>query len=89
MKMKLTRNETRILRELAKGSGKGIGDIARSLSISNASFSRTLKSLRKKGLIESEKRGLSKIAFFSETKHSTLLQNLHTLNSKISCLVLL
>jgi len=48
MKMKLTRNETRVLREIAKGSGKGVGDIASSLSISNASFSRTLQSLKKR-----------------------------------------
>jgi len=78
MKMKLTRNETRILKEIAKGSGKGIGDIASSLRISNASFSRTLKSLKKKGLIETEKRGLSKHAFFSDTKHSILLKTLLT-----------
>lgn len=78
MKMKLTRNETRILKEIAKGSGRGIGDIVSSLSISNASFSRILKSLKKKGLIESEKRGLSKRVFFSENKHSTLLKTLLT-----------
>jgi DNA-binding transcriptional ArsR family regulator len=78
MKMKLTRNETRILKEIAKGSSKRIGDIANSLTISNASFSRTLKSLKKKGLIESEKRGVSKHMFFSETKHSTLLKTLLT-----------
>ena len=78
MKMKLTRNEARILKEIAKGSGKGIGDMASSLSISNASFSRTLKSLKKKGLIETEKRGVSKHMFFSENKHSTLLKTLLT-----------
>jgi DNA-binding transcriptional ArsR family regulator len=78
MKMKLTRNETRILKEIAKGSGRGIGDMVSSLSISNASFSRTLKSLKKKGLIESEKRGVSKRVFFSENKHSTLLKALLT-----------
>jgi len=78
MKMGFTTNELRILREIAKGSGKRIGDIASSLNISHASFSRTLKSLKKKGLIETEKRGVSKHVFFSETKHSTLLKTLLT-----------
>lgn len=72
--MKITINETRALKEIAKGSGKGIREMASSLNISHASFSRTLKSLKKKGLIETEKRGVSKRVFFSETKHSTLLK---------------
>jgi DNA-binding transcriptional ArsR family regulator len=76
--MKLTTNETRILKEIAKGSGKGIKDMASSLNISNASLSRTLRSLKKKGLIETEKRGVSKHVFPSETKHSTLLKTLLT-----------
>ena len=76
--MKLTRNEIRILKEITKGSGEGIGDIASSLNISHASISRTLWSLKKKGLIETEKRGVSKHVFFSETKHSTLLKTLLT-----------
>jgi len=76
--MKLTINETRILKEMAKGSGKVIGAIASSLNISHASVSRTLRSLKKKGLIETEKRGVSKRVFFSETKHSTLLKTLLT-----------
>ena len=76
--MKLTKNEIRILKEITKESGKGVGDIAGSLNISHASLSRILKSLKKKGLIETEKRGASKYVFFSETKHSTLLKTLLT-----------
>jgi len=76
--MKLTINEIRILKEVAKGSSKVIGDIASSLNISHASFSRTLRLLKKKGLMETEKRGVSKRVFFSETKHSTLLKTLLT-----------
>ena len=74
MKMKLTANEIKVLRELAKSGGETIGDISNSLDISHPSLSRTLKSFAKKGLVEAEKRGISKYVFLSETKHSTLLR---------------
>ena len=76
MKMKLTANEIKILREIAKGDGRRIADISISLDISHQSLSRTLKSLKKKGLIETEKGGISKYLYFSETKHSTLFKTL-------------
>ena len=76
MKMKLTTNEIKILGEIAKGDGRRIADIGISLDIFQESLSRTLKSLEKKGLIETEKSGISKYLFFSETKHSTLFKTL-------------
>lgn len=76
MKMELTVNEIKILREIAKSDGERVGDISSSLDISHPSLSRTLKSLKNKGLIETQKRGISKYVFFSETKHSTLLKTL-------------
>lgn len=78
MEMKLTRNEIRILREIASSIGKRIGDIGSSLDISYPSLSRTLRQLTEKGLIETRKEGLSKHVFFSETKHSILLRSLLT-----------
>lgn len=74
--MKLTANEIKILREIAKGDGRRIADISISLDIFQQSLSRTLKSLMKKGFIETEKGGISKYLFFSETKHSTLFKTL-------------
>ena len=76
MKMKLTTNEIKILREVAKSGGSRIADISISLDIYQQSLSRTLKSLKKKGFIETEKGGISKYLSFSETKHSTLFRTL-------------
>jgi len=74
--MKLTTNEIKIFREIAKSGSETIGEIGSSLDISHQSLSRTLKSLEQKGLVETEKRGISKHLFCSETKHSTLLKTL-------------
>lgn len=76
--MKLTTNEIRILREVAKSGGERIGDISSSLNILHPSVSRTLKSLERKGFVETEKSGISKHVFLSETKHSTLFKTLLT-----------
>jgi hypothetical protein len=67
--------ELQLLRELAKGK-QSLLQIKRLLQIKSAFLSRNLKKLQQKGIIQTAAEGNRKCAFFSETKHASLLRDL-------------
>ncbi len=67
--------EIRLLRELAKGK-QPLLQIKRRLQIKPAFLSRNLKKLQQKGIIQTAAEGNQKTAYFSETKHASLLRDL-------------
>jgi DNA-binding HxlR family transcriptional regulator len=69
------KTEIRILRELAKDK-QPILQIKRLLQIKSSFLSRNLKKLQQKGIIQTAADGNQKTAYFSETKHASLLRAL-------------
>ncbi len=69
------KTEIRLLRELAKGK-QPLLQIKRLLQIKPAFLSRNLKKLQQKGIIQIAAEGNQKTAYFSETKHASLLRDL-------------
>ena len=69
------KTEIRLLRELAKGK-QSLLQIKRLLQIKPAFLSRNLKKLQQKGIIQTAAEGNQKTAYFSETKHASLLRDL-------------
>lgn len=69
------KTELQLLRELAKGK-QSLLQIKRLLQIKSAFLSRNLKKLQQKGIIQTVAEGNRKIAYFSETKHASLLRDL-------------
>ena len=67
--------EIQILRELTKGK-LSLSEIKKPLLLKPALLSYNLKKLLKKGLIQTTEQGNRKYAFFSETKHASLLRDL-------------
>ena len=67
--------ELQILRELTKGK-QSLPEIRKSLSLKPALLSYNFKKLQKKGLIQTTEQGNRKYAYFSETKHASLLRDL-------------
>jgi DNA-binding HxlR family transcriptional regulator len=70
-----SKGELQILRELTKGK-ESLPEIRKSLSLKPALLSHNLKKLLKKGLIQTTEQGNRKYAYFSETKHASLLRDL-------------
>lgn len=69
------KTELQLLRELAKGK-QSLLQIKRLLQIKSAFLSRNLKKLQQKGIIQTVAEGNRKCAYFSETKHASLLRDL-------------
>ena len=69
------KTELQLLRELAKGK-QSLLQIKRLLQIKSAILSRNLKKLQQKGIIQTTAEGNRKNAYFSETKHASLLRDL-------------
>jgi DNA-binding Lrp family transcriptional regulator len=69
------KTEIRLLRELAK-SKQPLLQIKRLLQIKSSFLSRNLKKLQQKGIIQNAAEGNQKTAYFSETKHASLLRDL-------------
>jgi DNA-binding HxlR family transcriptional regulator len=69
------KTEIRLLREIAKGK-QSLLQIKKVLQIKPAFLSRNLKKLRQKGFIQTTAEGNQKTAYFSETKHASLLRDL-------------
>jgi Fe2+ or Zn2+ uptake regulation protein len=69
------RTEIRLLSELTKGK-QSLLKIKRALQIKSAFLSRNLKKLQQKGIIQTVAEGNQKTAYFSETKHASLLRDL-------------
>jgi len=69
------KTEIRLLRELAKGKQSFL-QIKKLLQIKSAFLSRNLKKLQQKGIIQTAAEGNRKNAYFSETKHASLLKDL-------------
>ncbi len=69
------KTEIQLLRELAKGK-QSLLQIKRRLQIKSAFLSRSLKKLREKGIIQTTAEGNRKYAYFSDTKHASLLRDL-------------
>jgi DNA-binding MarR family transcriptional regulator len=69
------RKEVQLLRDLAKGK-QSLLQIKRDLQIKPAFLSRNLKKLQQKGIIQTAMEGNQKGAYFSETKHASLLRDL-------------
>jgi DNA-binding HxlR family transcriptional regulator len=69
------KTELQLLRELAKGKQSFL-QIKRLLQIKSAFLSRSLKKLQQKGIIQTVAEGNRKNAYFSETKHASLLRDL-------------
>jgi hypothetical protein len=69
------KTEIRLLREFAKGK-QPLLQIKRLLQIKPAFLSRNLKKLQQKGIIQTAAEGNQKTAYFSETKHASLLRDL-------------
>lgn len=67
--------ELQILRELTKGK-QSLPEIKTSLLLKPALLSYNLKKLQIKGLIQTTEQGNRKYAYFSETKHASLLRDL-------------
>ena len=67
--------ELQILRELTKGK-ISLSEIRKPLSLKPALLSYNLKKLAKKGIIQTTEQGNRKYAYFSETKHASLLRDL-------------
>ena len=70
-----SKSETRILRELAKGS-HSLSEIRDSLSIKPSLLSYNLKKLLQKGIIKTTQEGSRKYAYFSDSKHASLYRDL-------------
>lgn len=71
----LNKTEIRLLRELAKGK-RSLLEIKRLLQMKSSFLSRNLKKLQYKGIIQTTAEGNRKYAYFSETKHASLLRDL-------------
>ncbi len=69
------KTEIRLLRELAKGK-QSLLKIKALVQIKPAFLSRNLKKLQQKGIIQTAAEGNQKTAYFSETKHASLLRDL-------------
>ena len=69
------KTEIQLLRELAKGE-QSLRQIKMLLRIKPALLSRNLKKLKQKGIIQTVAEGNRKRAYFSETKHASLLRAL-------------
>jgi DNA-binding HxlR family transcriptional regulator len=69
------KTEIQLLRELAEGK-QSLLQIKRRLQIKPAFLSRNLKKLQQNGLIQTAAEGNQKTAYFSETKHASLLRDL-------------
>ena len=69
------KTEIRLLRELAKGK-QSLLQTKKVLQIKPAFLSRILKKLQQKGIIQTAAEGNQKTAYFSETKHASLLRDL-------------
>jgi DNA-binding MarR family transcriptional regulator len=69
------KTEIQLLRELAKGKQSFL-QIKKLLQIKSAFLSRNLKKLQQKGIIQTAAEGNRKNAYFSETKHASLLRDL-------------
>jgi biotin operon repressor len=69
------KTELQLLKELAKGK-QSLLQIKRRLQIKSAFLSRNLKKLQQKGIIQTTAEGNRKYAYFSETKHASLLRDL-------------
>lgn len=69
------KTEIQLLRELAKGK-QSLLQIKKLLQIKPAFLSRNLKKLQQKGIIQTTAEGNRKTAYFSETKHASLLRDL-------------
>ena len=67
--------ELQLLRELAKGQ-QSLLQIKGLLQIKSAFLSRNMKKLQQKGIIQTAAEGNRKNAYFSETKHASLLRDL-------------
>ncbi len=69
------KTEIRLLRELAKGK-QSLQHIKKALQIKPAFLSRNLKKLQQKGVVQTAAEGNQKTAYYSETKHASLLRDL-------------
>jgi len=69
------KTELQLLKELTKGKQSFL-QIKRLLQIKSAYLSRSLKKLQQKGIIQTIAEGNRKNAYFSETKHASLLRDL-------------
>ncbi len=69
------KTEIQLLRELAEGKQSFL-QIKKLLQIKSAFLSRNLKKLQQKGIIQTAAEGNRKNAYFSETKHASLLRDL-------------
>lgn len=67
--------EIQLLREIAKGK-QSLQQIKKALQLKPAFLSRNLKTLQQKGFIQTAAEGNQKTAYFSETKHASLLRDL-------------
>jgi hypothetical protein len=69
------KTEIRLLRELTKGK-QSLLQIKKGLQLKPALLSRILKKLQQKGFIQTARERHQKAAYFSETKHASLLRDL-------------